>query len=105
MVRDMPPLRHFAGREPIGGALQLSRKDLIVGAMDMILALPRDKSTTANCENNSGGPAKSAASAGVVLPPKPKSALPPTTAWIVGAWFGKVSKARERTSIQEMTVA
>src|SRR5579863_7758377 len=28
------------------------------------------------------------ASAGVVLPPKEKSALPPTTACIVGAWFG-----------------
>src|SRR6204780_3371756 len=29
-----------------------------------------------------------AASAGVVLPPKLKSALPPTTACMVGAWFG-----------------
>src|SRR3984957_2316365 len=31
-----------------------------------------------------------APSAAVVLPPKLKSALPPTTACMVGAWFGKV---------------
>ena len=30
-----------------------------------------------------------AASAGVVLPPKLKSALPPVTACMVGAWLGK----------------
>src|ERR1700759_936230 len=30
-----------------------------------------------------------AASAGAVLPPKEKSALPPVTACKVGAWFGK----------------
>ncbi len=42
-------------------------------------------STTANCENTSGEPARIAAKAGVVLPPKLKSALPPTTAWMVGA--------------------
>src|SRR3984957_10600404 len=36
-----------------------------------------------------GEPAMSAASAGVVLPPKLKSALPPTTACMEGAWFGK----------------
>src|SRR6478672_9424354 len=28
-------------------------------------------------------------SAGVLLPPKLKSAVPPTTAWSVGAWLGK----------------
>ena len=46
-------------------------------------------STTANWVNTSGEPASIAASAGVVLPPKPKSALPPVTACSEGAWLGK----------------
>jgi len=42
--------------------------------------------------NTKGEPAMMAASAGVVLPPKLKSALPPVTACRVGAWFGKGPK-------------
>jgi hypothetical protein len=42
-------------------------------------------STTQNCVNTSGEPAIIAASAGVVLPPKLKSALPPVTAASDGA--------------------
>ncbi|MEJ1977710.1 MAG: hypothetical protein WDN49_17960 [Acetobacteraceae bacterium] len=42
-------------------------------------------STTKNCVKTSGDPAMIAAKAGVVLPPKLKSALPPVTAWMDGA--------------------
>ena len=44
--------------------------------------------TFENWVNTSGDPAMIDAKAGVVLPPKLKSALPPVTAWMDGAWFG-----------------